>query len=180
MKQIILFSLISSLLFLMLVYLGMHYHWVDVLNSNDNDQTILPIPPIQPSANKLNSSSDEEGVGQTLPHFKPVIIPADQNKSLLATLTKGQISQHCLSIFNKLHNTRDTQELFIADCVLSNYKEPIQTYQEDQTSAQNQLDQSIRKKCQMSSGSNTDKLSFVEKELLVGMCLSNSASYQKE
>jgi len=175
MKQIIVFTLVSSLLFLMLVYLGMQYHWVDILKPSNSDQTVLPIPPIKTSVKKLNSSNDEEGL-KTLPHFTPMIIPTDPSKSLLATLTKDDISQHCLNLFNKSHKTRDAQDLFIADCVLSNFKEPVQVYQEDKTSSQNQIEQNIKKKCQTSLGSDTNKLSIVEKELLVGMCISNSLS----
>lgn len=161
----------------------MKYHWIDAFKKEDAQlksnvaEIAVPKPEV---ANDLvtdfiddsESHSDEENF------FLPEIIKNNAATSLIDAMTKGQIALYCETLYYQSLNMAEdpNADILIGNCVVSNYQEPFQ--ETIKTTKMFQQEQQLKlqavKYCRqdIQDFSNND-FSNIEKELLVGICVSN-------
>ncbi len=172
MKLFIIITLLSSFLFFLIVSFGMKYHWVDSIKADHKQITDLPIPD-QTGIPTLKTENNALTLQQD---FKPEIINDDgANTLLVGMMTKAQIKDYCLTLFTKLHRTSGQRDIFLGSCVVSNYQEPYKNIQNGPQliRQQRELDSRIQR-CRHRILNNYKHLQVIEKELMIGICASNS------
>lgn len=178
-KQFFRITLLSAILALLLIYIGINYHWGGYFKKTPEQSTSLTIP------EKAISDKETPDQNQTLSNeFTPEIIEAKNSNSLLDSMTKDQIAEQCSNLLSPQIVDPVTLEIATVNCVMSNFQE---TYQNS-----NQLDQSssvnknadaqklsiIKTNC-INAYKQFTNYSVVEKELLVGMCVSDNLTISK-
>ena len=163
--------LLSVILTLLIIYLGIKYHWSDYLKADKaNNISPLIIPPISndnlnnPQLSHINSLETEV--------FKPEIIPLNDPLSdkgdMITSMTKDQVELHCKSLLNRSIKNNDQLSLAVVNCIVSNYQEPLQSVYETSY---------LRKKKRLRIACQKQfihaKYSKIEKQLLIGMCISD-------
>ena len=161
--------LLSVFCFVLLVALGMKYHWVDLLDSSKSDiELILPqsSPALETRARKVVSE----------PSF-PLEIIHSTKQPITANMSKQQILEGCLQLYNKIGLTNDTMiDVIVGDCVVSNYQETIQdTSVRKKSPEQVQQRRTIEHHCYQQVN-NDARFTAIEKQLLWGVCVSDSLS----
>jgi hypothetical protein len=171
--------LIASLLFFVLVYLGMKYHWIG-FTADDKDKNLELVIPQQSKVLEKNSSSGEllsqDQDGEE--NFQPQIIQTIKSSTLLSNMTKTQVKEGCLQLLKRTIIDNGTLELAVGDCVLSNYRDPIiETHNEEGVvkstkSRQAQIRrESVVERCKQQLNSK-NHINEVEKQLFFGVCVS--------
>ena len=112
--------ILATILFFLLVYLGMKYHWVENFNSKTN-KIALSIPDqsaLMGEFDNVKLEGDSKG-------FQPSLIQRKEPKvsAQLADMTKRQVVKHCQQLFRKTAMDRGLRELVVVDCVVSLYRE---------------------------------------------------------
>lgn len=207
-KPLLRTTILASILFFLLVYMGMKYHWGDALkrSTDKNAQQLeldipsaeeltvepidsaIPVIDVEPydntddnigdNADNMNNADDINANKDT---FQPEIIKNGPAIALIDTMTKDQLALQCQQLYNKTLDMADdpSVELLIGNCVVSNYQEPFEEsvktpqmiqleYQAKQRAISNCRYQILQPK--------NDALSGIEKQLLIGICVSNQIS----
>ena len=182
-KPLIRTTILAGILFFLLVYLGMKYHWGDALKRADNPKnTELVIPPQKTVPVLLENSesaiiSEAGGAG----NFQPKILKDAPKDTLLGAMTKDQIALHCQQFYSESLgiNAEEGIDLLIGNCVVSNYQEPFEV---SMKTPQN-IQQDLSKKLQATNNCRRqilqmydNTLSGVETQLAIGICVSNQIS----
>lgn len=163
MKNLLRTILLSILLFLILVFLGVKYHWVNLLNNKANHQNLtLKIP------ENTNTPISNIQTPQEKQEFKAQLMQGVHNDSQVAKMTKVQIIQQCEYLANQIKSDDLQKELFIGDCVVSNYNETIQDADTIKV-----VPQDVKQLCFQQSKSSGYNLQPLEFELLQGICIAN-------
>lgn len=193
--------ILASILFFLLVYLGMQYHWGERLKRstlkkpqdqlelnipNTEDLTVesqdlsIPIIDVEPYEPE-DAANEEENQNDEL--FQPEIIKNGPTIALIDAMTKDQIAIQCQQLYNKSFNMAGDPnvDLLIGNCVVSNFQEPFeeniktpQIIQQEQ-----QIKQRAISNCRYQIlQPNNDELTSIEKQLLVGICVSNQINHQ--
>ena len=199
-KPILRTTILAGVLFFLLVYLGMKYHWVDAFKKEDDqkmlaqkgrnktDQTLSSkvelsdVPPITMSPDVSDGIvtdfvADAESNDGESP-FLPEIIKNTAATSLIDSMTKDQIALYCQTLYYKsLDMVEDLNaEILIGNCVVSNYQEPFQETIKTQVVLQREQQLKLRasKNCRYDI-QQPENASYtnIEKELLIGICVSD-------
>lgn len=147
--------ILASILFIMLVYLGIKYHWGDALKNisekkDAGKQIELNIPDQEQPASTdadivadetadetanetANETADEtadenEQINDPEESFQPEILKNTIATSLIDAMTKDQIALECQQLYNQSLGMLDdpSVDLLIGNCVVSNYQEPFE------------------------------------------------------
>jgi len=176
--------ILASILFFLLVYMGMKYHWVDAFKKEETQvkQNISEIAPAMPKPEVINDLvtdfvADSENKSND-DFFLPKILKNTAATSLIDAMTKDQIALHCETLYYKSLSMTDdpNADILIGNCVVSNYQEPFQkTIKTTQMLLQEQqLKLQAIKYCRQDAQilANSD-FSNIEKELFIGVCVAN-------
>ncbi|WP_299874019.1 hypothetical protein [uncultured Cocleimonas sp.] len=159
---------LSIILALLIIYLGIKYHWSDYLKADESSKvSSLEIPPL--SKNNLPSQKTTIQNSVKPEVFVPEIIPLNHNNDLISSMNKDQVEMHCKSLLSKSIKNDDQLNLAVVNCMVSNYQEPLQTIRE--TSIM-QKREKFRQTCQKQFANNK-KYSNIEIQLLIGICTSD-------
>jgi len=208
--------ILASILFFLIVYLGLKYHWGDAIKNTTaaQKQTELTIPveesteeipladSIQDSTEDLTDDSaipiidippfdadkieiSDNNVDQSNPDaevYQPEIIKNGPTIALIDSMTKDQIALQCQQLYNSSFDMANdpTVDLLIGNCVVSNYQEPFE--ETPKTPQMLQQEQRIKQRaisnCQYQIlQPDNSSLSNIEKQLLIGICVSNQISH---
>lgn len=123
----ILTTLLSVMVFFLLVFLGMKYHWVEVFNKSSQQLTELTIPQV---SEKDAFASDPQIVSTAVDSYsktdKTEIIETDKSSSPLANMTKQQVLEYCQKRFKTQGFSEDAIIVAVGNCVVNNYQEPYE------------------------------------------------------
>lgn len=163
--------ILSSILFFLVVFLGMKYHWVD---SKEHKKIELRIPESNFSIKELG---EEAPVLVEQPQtFHPEIINNQNASTLLVNMNKAQITESCQKLFHRTIKNDGQLKQLINNCIASNYQETFQNQNNVKSSLnRQQLTQKSNalRICHKQVFSQQRKLLNVERELLIGICVSN-------
>lgn len=180
--------ILASILFFLLVYLGIKYHWGDAIKkiiSNQQTQIELKIPKVEePKVNPtiINHKVDEVGEGAGLPEniniFQPEIIKNTPATSVVDAMTKDQIALQCQQLYYQVLGMDEdiNAELLIGNCVVSNYQEPFENSIKTPQIIQNEQHLKVKaiNTCrQKLLRPENESFSGIEIQLLIGVCVSN-------
>jgi len=158
--------LLSSLIFGLIVIFGMKYHWVDYLKSEDKENIELTLP--QHSVPKL---LPQDGVADKN-DFQLEIVRSER-PPITAKMTKAQIIAGCQQLYRKMGMQKNEFiDVLIGDCVVSNYQKAIQNTSQFTTVEKEQQQLLIKKVCHQKVSKHTH-LSSIDKQLLLGVCVSD-------
>lgn len=160
--------ILATILFFLLVYLGMKYHWVETFQNKAN-KIELNIP----AQSSVIGEFDNVKIEGSIKDFQPSLIQGKKHKvsALLADMTKGQIAERCQQLFRKTAMDKGLRELAVGDCVVSIYRKnpSIRSTQNRQIQIKRQ---NATQQCQRTI--NQTKVSNeIERQLLVGICVSD-------
>ena len=188
--------ILAGILFFLLVYLGMQYHWGETLKKSTSkppqkqlelsipkaedlveepQDLTVPIIDVEPLESD-DALSEEENQNDEL--FEPEIIKNGPTIALIDSMTKDQIAIQCQQLYNQSFNMADdpSVDLLIGNCVVSNFQEPFE--ESIKTPQIIQKEQQIKQRAisncryQILQPDNNG-LSGIEKQLLIGICVSN-------
>lgn len=166
-KPIIRTTFLSAILAFLLIFLGIKYHWGGYLKSKPQVTAELKIPEMPSLSLNQNEALSKSGNIQV---FEPQIISEDKSLSLISSMNKGQIEEQCINLLSRSINDRLSLDLAVANCVVSNYQATLQNSEELVETSE--VKTSLIKLC----GSEVSRLanhSLVEKQLLIGICVSD-------
>ena len=160
--------LLSMILALLIIYLGIKYHWSDYLKpKKPNNVSSLEIPPMSNiSPNYTNFNVNNSTKAET---FIPKIIPLNHSNDLISSMNKDQVGIHCQSLLRKSITNNEQLNLAVINCIVSNYQEPLQTIND---TSYVRKKEKFRHACQKQFVSNSS-FSKIEKQLLIGICTSD-------
>ncbi len=168
--------IVSSVLFFILVFLGMKYHWVGFFQNKNNQNIELDIP-----QNTALSASDATPRLTGIEEFQPEIISAEESATLIVNMTKNQIKSHCIALYKNSSADEVLKEFAIGDCVISNYKEVIKEDTSQETSVfkstNNRQIQINNKNITLACEQKVSQMVYsndIERQLLQGVCVSGS------
>ncbi|HIQ14174.1 MAG TPA: hypothetical protein EYH38_01205 [Leucothrix sp.] len=161
--------ILAAILFFLLIYLGMKYHWVETFQNKVN-KIELNIPAQSAVIGEFDNVKLDEGSPKD---FQPILIQGQEQgaSALLADMTKGQIAEQCQKLFRKTAMDKDLRELAVGDCVVSIYRKKTIL-----SSIQNRQDQVKRKNATQQCQRTINHTKFsneIERQLLVGICVSD-------
>lgn len=172
----------ASFSFLLIVILGMKYHWVSLVFDENtkseelisNEQLSNLVASKKPSIDTLMLSQAHAASNEQPVIFEPIIIDQKIEFPALKNMTKTQLTEKCRQLFFKLYNHSNQDKIFIGNCVISNFHEVFQeTPVEHLIDAKNIETQRIKADefCRAQQN-NKQNLLWIEKELLIGICIS--------
>ncbi len=157
----------------LLIYLGVKYHWGDHLKTVPDKSIELSIPD-----KKISNIQLENIVKNTSNPFDPEIEKNSTDNALLASMKKEQITEQCINLLSRDLTDSLTLELATVNCVVSNHQETFQNSQK----MNNELAEEFKNKkllfsqqCNEQYNKNS-QYSQLEKQLLVGICVSDRLS----
>ncbi len=113
--------ILATILFFLLIYLGMKYHWVEIFHHKTN-KIELNIP----AQSAINGEYENLKIEGKSKEFQPSLIQGqEQASTFLADMTKEQIAERCQQLFKKTAMGKDLMDLAVVDCVLSSYKKRV-------------------------------------------------------
>ena len=116
-------AILSLILSLLLVYLGIKYHWGDYINVKSPRYSELQITQLDESksdafdANHIDTEDEE---------YVPEIVVGDKNHSFVESLNKEQIVDLCKNLHRKTIKDELQMDLAVTNCVVSNYQDSYQ------------------------------------------------------
>lgn len=152
---------------MLLIILGIKYHWGDFFSDNAKPVIELDIPEKLKTINVKNNQDQSENT------YSPEIIKGSKSESLVSGMNKEQVEKACSYLLIKTSKDDLLLELAIANCVVSNFQD---SYQE---ASNNKSSETIKKKTYIGCSRNINPLqqySTMEKQLLIGICVSDSIS----
>ncbi len=174
-KPLIKTTFIASLLFFVLVFLGMKYHWIEFFQNKSNNNTELVIPEQKPLPDVARNGVEEERVDED---FQPQLIQTQEPGSLIENMTKEQVELHCSELYQATED-KVLLELAVGNCVLNNFKDPYQDTnleESDFKSSNNRQIQTQKKNMMIQCQQQVEQLTYsneVERQLLLGVCVSS-------
>jgi hypothetical protein len=192
-KPLIKTTLIASVLFFALVYLGMKYHWIGYLDGNNDKAIELAIPanaaalkndPTKSNTFKSNDAvnsdlSSDQNASENPEDFTPEIIQTVRSSSNAAVnMSKEQIKTGCTNLLKRTITDAGLLELAIGDCVISNFRDSIREIKSNEESVRSTKNRqaqiqknNIRNAC-IQRLNRKNYTNEVEKQLLLGICMS--------
>ena len=160
--------ILATILFFLLVYLGMKYHWVEIFQNKAN-KIELNIP----TQSKVIGGFNNIKVEGSPKDFQPSLIQGKEQEASaqLAEMTKEQIAERCQQLFKKTAMDKGLRELAVGDCVVSIFRE-----KNSLRSPQNRETQIKRQNATQQCQRTINKTKFsneIEKQLLLGICVSD-------
>ncbi len=159
---------LSMILALLIIYLGIKYHWIDYLKvDKSNNISSLEIPPKTdnknniPTVNNLTLAPSDE--------YIPQILSVKKQDNLISSMNKIQVAQNCQSLLSKSIQNSDQLNLAVVNCIVSNYQETHQAFHD---SSYLQKKEQLREVCQKQLDRNFGYTN-IEKQLLIGICTSD-------
>jgi predicted transcriptional regulator len=155
------------------MYLGIKYHWGDHFNKITPIYSELEIPQLDKSkydAIEVNHMDKADEV------YVPEIVVEDKSVLFVESMNKKQVIEFCKDLLSKTIKDEIQLELAVTNCVVSNYQDSYQnSFTVDEAEKRKKLRQIATKKC--SSELNHIKTdSEIEKQLLMGICVSDELS----
>ena len=171
MKHLLRTILLSILLFLILIFLGLKYHWVSYLHTEKVElKKTLELPENEQSFSQSNVIQVEE-----VELFEPEIVEITKDSVPLENMTKAQVIDACGSLYDKTSGDGTLKEIFVGNCVVSNYQESYQEInieqKQDDALHQKKREQA-RRKC-LQQQPQTGQFDSLDSLLLIGICISN-------
>lgn len=172
-KPLIKTFLIACVMFFIVVFLGMKFHWVNVFKANKH-AIKLKIP------SQTLSTSAEKVIDNEITDFEPQIININEVDISLKGMTKQQIENHCKTLLRKSVIDTVLLELSVGNCVLSNYRGEIKNNNLNigsSNSTNNRQIQTQKNNASLSCKRRVKQQGFsneIEELLLQGMCVSNA------
>lgn len=166
-KPFIRITILSLILTLLLIFLGVKYHWGDHLQTDSDTSIVLSIPDNNHIKTKTTLISTNN---RNL--FEPKIIKGNQNNSLLASMNKEQITEHCINLLSKEIKDSLSLELATVNCVVSNYQETFQNSNTELAIGINNTKSLFQQQC-THLYNKSSQYSILEKKLLIGICTSD-------
>ena len=158
----------SSLLFFIAVFLGMKYHWIRS-NTSPSAAQETALPPSNVVETTLNDSLDNNKLNKpNADSFTPQIMDVETPSSLLLQMSKVQVKKACQTLSEKMSMDKGMSNLFVLNCVVSNYKEPYQ----ELSQIEKDKSRTYLLRCQKEAAQQTMPLQPLERELLTGICVS--------
>ena len=155
------------------MYLGIKYHWGDHFNKKAPIYSELEIPQLDKSkydAIEVNHMDKADEV------YVPEIVVDDKSVSFVESMNKEQVIVLCKDIFSKTIKGEIQLELAVTNCVVSNYQDSYQNVlTADGAIKRKKLRQIATKKCS-SELNHIKTYSVIEKQLLIGICVSDELS----
>ncbi len=176
--------ILASILFFLLVYMGMKYHWNELLKKQETPTTLeIPSPQSSPEVitPQIIQATPEGKTGErNNNNFQPEIIKNTAATSPIDAMTKEQIFSHCENLYKTSLNMADVPniDLLIGNCVVSNYQEPFEISMKSPQEVKQEQNRKIQaiKKCRQILFMDNKTLSNIEAELRIGICASNLIS----
>jgi len=167
-KSFIRIIILATILFFLLVYLGMKYDWVEIFQNKTN-KVELNIP-VQSA---VNGEFDNVKTKNSPKDFQPSLFQGQEQEAiaLLADMTKEQVAERCQQLFKKTTIDKNLLDLAIGDCVVSIFREKTSLNSTQSSQIQIQRQNAIQQ-CQRSI--NQSQFSNeIERQLLIGICVSD-------
>jgi len=162
----------SMILALLLILLGVKYHWGDYFQPRNNRSSIELSLPEAPFVDL-----DENIVTKDKTLFIPEIVQNKNSNTLLASMNKEQMEEQCINLLSKNIRELSMLELAAANCVVSNYQEDfedIDSLVEDKDLSRKKL--AATKQC-VDQHQFTSFYSEIETQLLIGICVSDKLTF---
>lgn len=172
-KPFVRITILSIILTFLLIFLGVKYHWGDHFRAKPPVTIELNIPDKRDSKKNNN-----EVVRIDLNSFDPDIVQGSSSSSLIDSMNKEQITEHCINFFSKELKDPLTLELATVNCVVSNFQETFQNQNvqdkqfEVEAKTKNLL---LKQECAREYIQNT-KYTTIEKQLMIGVCVSDRSN----
>lgn len=165
-------TILSMILAFLLIYLGINYHWGDFLKTTPATSSVLPIP--EKIESTLTTFDVNQSDSSTEYNFNPEIIDTGKSNSILESMNKEQMAEHCTKLLSKQIIDPLTLELATVNCVMSNFEETYQNSNnlDDKATLVTQKNIELNKQCSADYNQGI-KYSAIEKELLIGICVSD-------
>jgi len=159
------------ILALLIIYLGIKYHWSDYLKPNKSKNiSTLEIPAISNNiTSKINKTNFNNHNLIEAEIFKPEIIHLSQNNDLISSMNKDQVELHCKTLLRKSITNNEQLNLAVINCIVSNYQESLQTIND---TSYLKKKEKLRQTCQKQFV-DTRNYSNIEKQLIIGICTSD-------
>ena len=177
-KPVVKTSLLAALFFLVIVSLGIKYHWVEKIRPSEQQKEI-PIPIVVEENQSVQNGGGAEPVKEN--EFEPEVITDVDYADVLAKMDKTQIQEACTELYTQTEQDPILKELAIGDCVVSNFSDSEN--EQISRSKNNRQIQTLRKNATLScwkelqlGGSDYSQL---EQQLLIGVCVANRLSLEK-
>lgn len=172
-KPFIRITILSIILTFLLIYLGIKYHWVDHFKTNSDGSIELSLPDkkiVEPNVNADQANNSNL--------FDPEIIKNNTSDTVLISMNKEQITEHCINLMSKELKDPLLLELATVNCVMSNHQETFQEKKELSNNLKVKMNKNkllFNQQCRNTFNQNT-QASALEKQLLVGICVSDKLS----
>ncbi len=162
--------ILSTILFFLLVYLGIKYHWGDHLNNKEETSLTFQLP----ETNNISIQQEVIVDGDQNENFdNPQILENIDQAEILSLMSKEQIRDNCENLLNK--TLKDETALLVAtgNCVVSNYQKDANENQVNRDS--DEKHKAVVAACKRKY-QNIRDYSNIEKQLLTGICVSDTLS----
>jgi hypothetical protein len=167
--------ILSLLLFFLLVYLGIKYHWGDHFRNDQVTQSELQLPLAQNAASSNPMVSLP--IADNSEAFIPEIIKGHQSSSLIVSMNKEQIEEQCTNLLSKTNDGNSSLELAVANCVISNFQETYENSSARKSSVGSEKNLTEVTDICTQKISQLASYSSLEKQLLIGICVSDQSSH---
>jgi len=165
-KPFIRVTILSTILALVLIYLGINYHWGVKPSSKPSNELVIP------EKVKADIAVDKSDISKS--NYSPEIIISKNENALLDSMNKEQITEHCANLLSREYKDQITLELATVNCVMSNYQETFQNLKSSDDKIYNDHQKQLLLKKQCIKDHNQKKeYSLIDRELLIGMCVSD-------
>lgn len=169
-KPFVRITVLSLILTSLLIYLGVKYHWGDHLKKEPDSSIELSIPQKEPSIKEVVITE-----GQNVGGFEPEIVKTNELNSLLSSMNKEQITEHCINLLSQSIKDALTLELATVNCVVSNFQEAFQNANYELDAESQNKKRQIQEQCRLQYN-QSPQYSLLEKQLLIGVCVSDKLS----
>jgi len=162
---------LSMILTSLLIYLGVKYHWGNQFNISEEHSLELKIPI------KVVTDNSDINVNKTKNPYAPEIINNNVESTLISSMNKEQIAEQCINLLSKDIKDNIALELATVYCVVSNYQETYQTENSQNSAELQRMKVVFSKECK-DQFNQSNQYSLVEKQLLIGICISDKLNSQ--
>ena len=172
-KPFVRVTILSLILALLLIYLGINYHWGKYLKGDEGSTVTLSIPEKAEVDPDISNSSK-------VVTYSPELLQSNSANALLDSMNKEQMTEHCVNLSSKQIKDPLLLEIATVNCVVSNYQETFQNIKKAYAGSKHspQKERQLRSKCRLQYITNNE-YTVIEKELLIGICVSDNLSTQQ-
>ncbi|MEE9326063.1 MAG: hypothetical protein V3U71_02130 [Cocleimonas sp.] len=180
-KPVVFTILFAILLFIVLVLLGVKYHWTGFSFKSDSGVKTLSIPE-EKLKSTINMPENSLKPVVEADVFTPEILNGNSKvNSLVESMTKQQIKNSCQELMRKVMVNDPTVDLAIINCVVSNFQEVFENNNNQEKSNEEQIlelskqEIDIKEQC-IQENMYLEDFSLLQKQLLTGICISDLSS----